>query len=86
MFEAPEGSESFFDDVVEKSDQYIDSGYWDDLEKLNLRSWLTNFNTSDEKYFAACLLDSLVYRTRRMVNSSLDEVASTRIPNFLKEL
>jgi hypothetical protein len=84
MFKAPEGSESFYEDVVAKSEKYISIGYWDDIEQLNLRSWLTNFETPEEKYFAACLLDSLVYRSKRMVNSCIDEVVISRVPNFLR--
>jgi len=85
MFEAPDWSESFYDDICAKSETYIHSGYWDDIEVRHLRNWLTNFKTKEEKYLAACILDSLVYRSRRMVNSSIDEIAITRIPSFLKE-
>ena len=85
MFKAPDWTESFYDDICAKSETYINSGYWDDIEIRNLRNWLTNFNTKEEKYLAACILDSLVYRSRRMVNSSIDEIAITRIPSFLKE-
>lgn len=85
MFKAPDWSESFYDDICAKSETYINSGYWDDIEIRHLRNWLTNFNNKEEKYFAACILDSLIYRSKRMVNSSIDEIAITRIPSFLKE-
>lgn len=84
MFKAPEWSDTFFDDIVSKCEKYINNGYWDDIDTIKFRNWLTNFTTKEEKYLAACMLDSLVYRTKKMVDSSIDEIASTRIPSFLR--
>ncbi len=36
---------------------------WDGLDPTRLRSWLTNFESTEEKYFAAKLLDTLIYRS-----------------------
>lgn len=86
MFKAPEWSESFYDDIVSKCEKYISNGYWDDIDTIRFRNWLTNFKSKEENYFAACILDSLVYRTKKMVNSSIDEIAVTRIPCFLRSI
>lgn len=65
MFKAPEWSESFYDDIVSKCEKYISNGYWDDIDTIRFRNWLTNFKSKEENYFAACILDSLVYRTKK---------------------
>ncbi|GAB3023519.1 phosphoribosyltransferase-like protein [Bowmanella dokdonensis] len=85
MFEAPHNWDIYYDDVVSKCESYISFGYWEDIELYQLRSWLSNFETDEEKYFSACILDALVYRSRSMVKSSFKNIASSIVPKFLKK-
>ncbi|SEH64724.1 hypothetical protein SAMN05660691_00613 [Rheinheimera pacifica] len=86
MFEAPTDWESYYDDITNKCEFYIKSGYWEDIDKYQLKSWLENFKTDEEKYFSVCILDSLVFRTKRMIDASINEIASSKIPKFLYEI
>jgi hypothetical protein len=85
MFKAPTDWISYYDVVVERCNNYIKTGYWEGIDALNLKLWLINFITNEEKYFAACLLDSLVFRTPQMVHASFQHIASSIIPNFLNK-
>ncbi|MHA6965823.1 phosphoribosyltransferase-like protein [Zobellella denitrificans] len=83
MFQAPVNWESYYDNIILKCEGYIDSGYWEEIDKIKLRGWLTNFKTAEERYFSACMLDALVFRTRKMVDASFRDIASSKIPKFL---
>ena len=82
MFEAPQGWEDYYEKVISKCKAYIRSGYWEEIDIHSLRGWLGNFKTPADKYFSACMLDALVYRSRKMVDSSLKHISSSIIPNF----
>jgi hypothetical protein len=85
MFKAPVDWISYYDVVIERCNNYIKTGYWEGIEELKLKLWLTNFYSDEEKYFAACLLDALVFRTPQMVNASFQHIATSIIPNFLNK-
>lgn len=85
MFEAPLNWDIYYDDVVSKCESYVEYGYWDDVELYQLRAWLSNFESDEEKYLSACILDGLVYRSKQMVKSSFRTIASSIIPKFLDE-
>lgn len=61
-FKAPNGAEDYIERVSNRVRDLIDAGLWDiPLERMV--GWFSGFTTIDERYFAACLLDSLVYRS-----------------------
>lgn len=82
MFEAPQGWEDYYEKVISKCNAYVKSGYWEEIDIHALRGWLGNFKSPSDKYFSACMLDALVYRSRKMVDSSLKHISSSIIPNF----
>jgi hypothetical protein len=85
MFEAPQDWIVYYDDVLAKCKEYVRTGYWEEIDKYKLQAWLANFATNEERYFSACLLDALVFRTRKMVDASFRDVASSILPKFLKQ-
>ncbi|MGB0834818.1 MAG: phosphoribosyltransferase-like protein [Psychrobium sp.] len=82
-FEAPFNWKTFYDDVVDKCEGYIKTGYWEGIDRHRLRLWLQNFHSDEEKYLSACMLDSMVFRTPKMINASFKHIATSIIPNFL---
>lgn len=86
MFKAPRDWETYYDDVTNKSIEYIRCSYWEGLDKYELKAWLNNFKSNEEKYFSACLLDSLVFRSRKMVEASFIEIATSKIPKYLNSI
>lgn len=81
-FHAPKFAESYIDQVKDRSLQLITSGIWSGIEISTLRTWLNNFNTSDEKYFAACVLDSLMYRSSSQTDALLEQLFTRCIPEY----
>lgn len=53
------------------------------IDMLQLRKWLGNFESDEERYLAAHLLDSLVFRTEKMLASSSNHVLQMLLPNIL---
>jgi hypothetical protein len=83
MFNAPTDWESYYDKIVSKCEAYISTGYWEEIDKYRLHGWLSNFSSCQELYFSSCLLDALVFRSRKMVDASFRHIASSTIPKFL---
>ncbi|WP_178861935.1 phosphoribosyltransferase-like protein [Thiomicrorhabdus cannonii] len=84
-FKVPPGQEYFFENVRSKVDALIDYKVWPELKKTQLRAWLNNFSTDCEEYFAAHLLDALLYRSNRMIESSFFEIAHQIIPREIEK-
>jgi hypothetical protein len=63
-FKAPRGSSQYIENVISRVNSIVDVGIWD-IDKSRVTGWLAQFRTVDERYFAACLLDSLIYRSQQ---------------------
>ncbi|QKI90060.1 hypothetical protein [Thiomicrorhabdus xiamenensis] len=83
-FHIPESGYHFFEQTVRKVQILISKKVWGEIDKLAFDTWLRNFNTDEEKYFAAHLLDALIFRSDKMINSSFFEIFYQTIPRILK--
>ena len=50
-------------EIIQRCEKLIEVGIWSGITKIRLNSWLNNFKSDKEVYFAACILDSLIYRS-----------------------
>lgn len=82
-FVVPDGQEHFFDYILDQVKSLISNKAWPEMETITLDTWIQNFKTDEEKYFAAHLLDSLVYRSNKMIQSSFFEIFNQIIPREL---
>lgn len=48
------------------------------------RSWLANFATREEKYFAACVLDSLIYRSNAQTVALTNHLFQRLLPDLTR--
>ncbi len=64
-FRVPDGQEHFYSYIVEKTKSLISEKAWLEMEALTLDAWLQNFETDEEKYFAAHMLDALIFRSNK---------------------
>lgn len=53
---------SFIQHKKSQCGKLIEYGIWKGIDSNDLSAWLKNFSTEQEKYFAACIMDWLVYR------------------------
>lgn len=82
--EDKESVETYVESVFSRSEKFIDMGVWHGIDKVNLKSWKTNFTTVEERYFAALVLDNLTYRTEDHVKSMLVDLFTIGIPNAFR--
>lgn len=62
-FAVPPYGYGFDSRILTRSLALIDRGIWGGLKPVRLKRWLKNFETEEEKYLAACVLDALIYRS-----------------------
>lgn len=61
-FVAPPGAQAFSEGMLQRTRDLIDAGLWD-IPLDRLVGWWGEFTNIEQRYFAACVLDSLIYRT-----------------------
>ena len=71
----------FFQKKRSECEQLIKYRIWDGIDSNNFKSWLKNFETPEEKYFAALVLEWLVYRTDNHCKSMIYDVISRQLHN-----
>lgn len=81
-FKLPRDGSSYTEAIFERSRQLIKTGIWKEVDPLNLRAWLSNFETPEEQYFAACILDSLMYRSQPQTAALITELFDRVIPGL----
>lgn len=63
-FHLPRDWRVYSDQILERCASLIQYGIWGDFKSSQLRRWMNNFTTDEERYFAACVLDTLIYRSK----------------------
>lgn len=80
----PESSEKFTKYVIADSRRLIEIGLWD-IGMSRLDSWLKQFCGPEETFFAACILDQLIFRTNQQFESSLHSIFRSNLNGMLEE-
>ncbi len=71
----------FYQKKKSECEQLIRYRIWDGIDSNNLKSWLRNFNTQEERNFAALVLEWLVYRSNEHCYSMLHDVFTRLLHN-----
>jgi len=82
-FTTPSTWEEFTNTIIDRSNDLIEYGVWVGISKITLQTWMNNFKTSKEKYFAACILDSLIFRSEEQVIALAVEIFTKKLTQFL---
>ncbi len=64
VFQLPKDGLTYTKTIFSRCYDLIWSDIWDDLDPAALRQWLKNFDSEELRYFAACTLDGLIYRSK----------------------
>ncbi|SPE50928.1 conserved hypothetical protein [Verrucomicrobia bacterium] len=84
-FAIPKDGEMFIDLVLARCKDLIDSGIWDgQLSHVRLDTWMRNFATDTERYFGACVLDALIYRSDRQTVALMEQLFQRNIPDLVR--
>lgn len=66
----PENIDYFVESVIATGKQLIERGFWE-IPESRLDSWCRQFCGPEEQFFAACLLDQTIFRSRLQFESAL---------------
>ena len=80
-FTLPEDGEHYARLVITRCEDLARTRIWSAIDTLRLRGWLTNFNTPLEIYFAACVLDRLIYRSPEQTHSLIRHLFQRTLPD-----
>ena len=83
-FNVPERAETYVRDVVQRSEDLIQMGIWGGIEIPRLRAWLSNFAAPAEKYFAARVLDALIYRSDAQTKALMVHLLQRTLPDLTR--
>lgn len=70
--------------VKDRCIKQIDMHIWDGIDKNKFDAWLKNFQSDKEKFFAACILDNLIYRSEIQTISLLYDLLSRDLDNLFR--
>lgn len=82
-FRLPESGESYVRLILERCNELIDSRVWGGLDRPRLNLWLRNFRTDEERYFAAVVLDALIYRSADQTRSLMLDLFHRALPDLV---
>lgn len=81
-FKVPADGQTYISTIIERCDNLIFHGVWEGINQLKLDKWLANFNTDEEKYFVACLLDFLIYRSESQTLAMIEQLFTRVLPDL----
>ncbi len=82
QFILPKDGMVYYDTIVERCSNLITCGIWDGINKTSLGKWLNNFKNDLERYFAACILDNVIYRSERQTIALLKHLFERCLPDL----
>jgi hypothetical protein len=83
-FTLPHDGLTYTEEVLERCRGLIQCGIWAGLHVARLRGWLNNFRTDEEKYFAACILDNLIYRSEQQTVSLIRQLLQRTLADLTR--
>lgn len=76
----PRDADVYIVTILERCKQLVDTGIWEGIHQVRLDSWFNGFASSEERYFGACVLDSLIYRSFAQTQAMVHELFERSIP------
>jgi len=86
MFSTPPDAELYIELILQRCRDLIESTIWQDLHVQRLNSWFGNFLSKEDKYFAARVLDNLIYRPRLQTLALIDYLFVRSLPEAANRL
>ena len=84
QFSLPQGAHAYIREITERCEELINIGIWSGIDVQRLQRWLNNFKTEQEEYFAACILDNLIYRSNDQTKSLLKQLFQRTLPDLTR--
>ena len=74
QFQLPRDGLTYTKTIISRCESLISTRIWADLDSSAFHLWLANFRNDDERYFAACVLDALIYRSKAQTLSLISQL------------
>lgn len=84
-FQLPRDGRIYVEQIIERCTALIQCGIWGDLSPSLLRRWMKNFTSDEERYFAACVLDSLIYRSKSQTLGLINQLFQRSLPDLTRQ-
>jgi hypothetical protein len=85
VFRLPTDGSIYADSIFTRCRELIGYDLWSGLQRHRLDAWITNFRTPEERYLAARVLDSLIYRSDAQTISLMRQLFSRVLPDCARE-
>lgn len=85
-FTLPENSQTYVNTVKDRCQDLIQYKIWSGIKSLDLKRWFNNFNGDLEQYFAACILDALIYRSEDQLVALANELFTKKLYSSLESV
>ena len=80
-FKLPDDADAYIKQIRTRIRNLIDCSIWSGIEQEDIDSWLANFSSTEEKYFASRLLDSLIFRSSKQTQALIEQIFYKCIPD-----
>jgi hypothetical protein len=85
-FQTPQDSDTYVSFIKKRCENLITHQIWSGIDKNILNQWFKNFTTPEEKYFAACILDNLIFRSKEQTEAMIFQLLSRSIPDIFRKI
>ena len=83
-FQLPPDWLTYIDDILTRCHDLIERQIWEGLHISRVKSWMANFDTDEQRYFAACILDSLIYRSESQTRALITQLFQRVLPDLTR--
>jgi hypothetical protein len=84
MITLPKDWKTYYDLIRDRCKDLIDFKIWGGIDTNQFDLWRKNFVTDSEKYFSACIMDSLIYRSNEQTFSLINQLLFRDINNHFR--
>jgi len=86
MITLPKDWQIYSSQIRDRCRDLIEYKIWGGIDLIKLDAWRHNFKTAEEKYFSACVLDSLIYRSNSQTYSLINQMLYKNLNNMFRIL
>ena len=83
-FRLPKDGAIYTESIFSRCRDLIGYNIWSGIEQNRLDRWIANFSTPEEKYFAARILDILIYRSSHQTVALMRQLFQRVIPDLAR--
>lgn len=83
-FGVPQHGASYPTAILSRGLDLIERNVWSGLKAVRLRTWMKNFVTDEDRYLAACVLDSLIYRSNEQTDALVQHLFQRSLADLVR--